>query len=396
MDLEIFLLIAFIGISISLILRDRKNVEFKYIVLIRRTKRFKKKIDEIVKKYGKVIKIYSLIAIFISIAASLFGVYMLIQNLYFSILHPQEAIPSVGMILPQVPGVEYPFPYIIGVPVSYWIISILTILLSHEFSHALVARAEKIKLKSFGIFLLLIFPGAFVEPDEEQLKKSKILTRLKVYSVGSFGNFFNVLIFLIISFLLFKAVLFFLEPIGIEYEIIENTPASQAGLTGTILSVNEIRTRNIYEFVNVMKSVEPGETVKIQTTYKTYEIKTINHPDNPELPYIGISFKRNKVEFKENFNFLGKPSSLLIDFLEWLFGSPLFTPFNPGLFSWIIILNLLVGIFNVLPIKPLDGGFIYEAIFEKFLSKNNSKRLVNLFSAFVIFIILINIAISLT
>jgi len=396
MDLEIFLLIAFVGISLALILKDRKNVEFKYVLLIRRTKRFIKKIDEIVKKYGKAIKIYSLSAIFFSIAASLFGVYMLIQNLYFSITHPEEAIPSVGMILPKVPGLEYPFPYIIGVPVSYWIISIFTILFSHEFSHALVARKEKIRIKSFGILLFLIFPGAFVEPDEEQIKKSKILTRLKIYSVGSFGNFLNVLVFLIISFLLFKLVLFFLEPVGIEYEVIEETPASKANLEGTIMSVNEIRTKNIYEFINAMKSVKPGEVVKIKTEYKVYEIKTTNHPDNPELPYIGISFKRNKIEFKEEFNFLGKPSPFLIDFLEWLFGSPLFTPFTPGLFSWLIILNLLVGIFNVLPIKPLDGGFMYEAIFEKLFSKDKARKLVNLFSLFIILTILINIAISLT
>ncbi len=395
MDLEIFLLIAFIGISLALILKDKKNVEFKYVLLIRRTKKFIRKVNEIVKKYKKAIKFYSLISIFVSIAASVFGVYMLIQNLYFSITHPEEALPSVGMILPKVPGLEYPFPYIIGVPVSYWIISIFTILFSHEFSHALVARAEKIRIKSFGILLLLIFPGAFVEPDEEQLKKSKILTRLKVYSVGSFGNFLNALIFLAVSFLLFKVVLFFLEPVGIEYEVIQNTPASKANLEGIIISVNEVRTRNIYEFANVMRSVKPGETVKIKTDYKTYEIETTNHPDNPELPYIGISFRRNKVEFKENFDFLGKPSPFLINFLEWLFGSPLFTPFNPGLFSWIIILNLLVGVFNVLPIKPLDGGFIYEAIFEKFFSKDRAKKLVNLFSVLIILIILINVAISL-
>ena len=393
--IESWILIGFVLLIVLLAIKDRKNIEFKYGVLIRRTRRGKEWIYRMAKKHKKLFKVYGLIGIGISISASLFGIYMLLQNAYTSIIQPQKAVPSVGLVLPQIPGIEYPFPYILGVPISYWIIAILTILFFHETSHALVARAEGIRLKSFGVLLLLIFPGAFVEPDERQLKRSKILKRIKVYAAGSFGNFLVAALVFLISFGLFKLTLLFLEPVGIDYEVIPGTPASEANLSGTILSVNGNRTRNILEFIATMEKVRPGEVVEIETSSKVYRIKTTSHPERPEWAYLGIRFKRNEIDFREEFKFLGKPSSLLISSLEWFFGSPLFSPFNPGLFSWIIMLNFLVGVFNVLPIKPLDGGLIYEAILEKF-SKKNAKNLANLLTIFTISIILITIIIPLT
>jgi membrane-associated protease RseP (regulator of RpoE activity) len=34
-----------------------------------------------------------------------------------------------------------------------------------------MSRVEKIRVKSAGLLLVLVLPGAFVEPDEKQLKK---------------------------------------------------------------------------------------------------------------------------------------------------------------------------------------------------------------------------------
>ena len=389
--IDLVFFIIFLAFVLILAIKNRKEIELKYLILIKRTKRFKRKIDEIAKKYEKFFRIYGFIAIFICAGASLFGFFMLVQNLYFSITHPQEALPSVGLVLPQIPGIRYPFPYIMGVPIGYWIISILTILFSHELSHALVARAERIKIKSFGVFLFLIFPGAFVEPDEEQLKKSKILTKLKVYASGSFGNFVAAGIIFLISFSLFRIVNLFLEPVGINYEVIENTPASQAKLYGTILSVNDERTRNIYEFIDAMIKVKPNETVRIETEFNTYEIKAISHPADPERGYIGIELRGNEIRFKGSYS---KPNPLILKLLEWIFGSPLFSPFSPGLFSWILILNILVGIFNILPLKPLDGGLACEALMER-IFKTRGRFYSNFISILTFSIILVSLIISL-
>ena len=37
-----------------------------------------------------------------------------------------------------------------------------------------------------------------------------------------------------------------------------------------------------------------------------------------------------------------------------------------GLFFWIFVLNLGIGVVNILPIKPLDGGLFFEEIVGKF------------------------------
>ncbi|WP_367883132.1 site-2 protease family protein [Thermococcus peptonophilus] len=58
----------------------------------------------------------------------------------------------------------------------------------HELSHGIVARADKLPLKSVGLVLLAVIPGAFVEPDEEELAKAPLRSRLRVYGAGSMAN----------------------------------------------------------------------------------------------------------------------------------------------------------------------------------------------------------------
>ena len=44
------------------------------------------------------------------------------------------------------------------------------------------------------------------------------------------------------------------------------------------------------------------------------------------------------------------------------------------LFYWIFLLNFAVGTFNLLPMKPLDGGLILEELLRYKLSKNMVKK----------------------
>ena len=92
--------------------------------------------------------------------------------------------PQVSIILP---GVEMPGSTIF-VPFGYGILALATVIIVHEFSHGILSRTEGIKIDSIGLLLFTILPGAFVEPDEEELKESSKLSRLRVYGAGSMAN----------------------------------------------------------------------------------------------------------------------------------------------------------------------------------------------------------------
>ena len=94
------------------------------------------------------------VGIIISFIAMFFITYSLIQSLSTLI----EA-PAVSIVLP---GVEMPGSTIY-VPLGYGLISLATVLIVHEFSHGILSRVEKINIKSVGLLLFTILPGAFVE-----------------------------------------------------------------------------------------------------------------------------------------------------------------------------------------------------------------------------------------
>jgi len=66
-------------------------------------------------------------------------------------------------------------PVIPGITVSlaslpYFVVAIMIGTIVHEFGHGIAAINEKISLKSTGIFVFLLFFGAFVEPVEEKFQ----------------------------------------------------------------------------------------------------------------------------------------------------------------------------------------------------------------------------------
>lgn len=106
-------------------------------------------------------------------------------------------IPSAPTIpiLPLIPGWTIPgyhTPVVLG--------ALLTTALVHEAGHFLAARYASVPVRSFGLFLLLLFPGAFVRLDEESLSSQSSKTQWKIAAAGIWHN---LLLLLLASLLLF-------------------------------------------------------------------------------------------------------------------------------------------------------------------------------------------------
>ena len=371
-DLYTLSVLLFFGILAIVIYSDRKNIDFKYILIMRRTKKFRKLIDNIAKaspRFWKIIGTFGILVCF----------FFMVQGTFLLTIYQ----PKVQLVLPSLSPEISVSEVSINIPFWTWFIVILFILVPHELFHGIMARADKIRLKSVGLMMLAIFPGAFVEPDEKQVKKSKIMTRLRVFAAGSFANF-------IVSFTIFFFTLLLLWP-SVTYpgiiisDVDLSGPAALAGITpGMILSeINAIPITTTYNeylnntgyFYEEVGYLEIGDIVVVETIDdQIFEVELSNKT---------IEFYNETSEKEELFNatYMGINYSPRYKFAQS------FLPFLIQLLTLISFFSLAVGIINILPIYPLDGGLMVEAITDKY-AKKRSKQIVKTITFFVLIILL--------
>jgi membrane-associated protease RseP (regulator of RpoE activity) len=381
MDLEIPSILIFLGILAILIYRDRKNIEFNFGLFIRRTKKGKNAIYKFGDKHRKKLILIGNMAIVAGIIASISGVFLLVRSSYSLILNPKEATPEIKLVFPSVSGVKLP-GFVLGIPFWYWIIGVFIVMFAHEPMHALLVRAEKVNIKSFGVLLFFILPGAFVDPDEKQIKKLSTIKQLRIFAAGSFGNLIVAGIFLLLIFGYNFLIDSLMSTEGVVFEkTIENTGAIEVGLRGTIIGINDKEVKSMTDFLNIMNDIKVGDVLKIKTTEGVFYVKTTSNPDNPNTPFIGISMPTTLFVYKGLLVGFDVVSEGTLSVISWFL----------GLLSWVFVLNIGIGVFNLFPIKPLDGGLMLEAIIKHYYNGKKVKYLVNGLSLIILALVLINL-----
>ena len=321
-----------------------------------------------------------------------------IMILMFSLLLWQATlawqIPKTSAVSPKMmiglPGVN---PVI---PLWYGILALVIAMVIHEFSHGILSRVANVKVKALGL-LLFIFPvGAFVEPDEEEMKAMKKWERMRLYAAGP-GS--NMVIALIFSFLFSSVMVASLAPAEdglLLYSVSTDYGGAEAGLEPWMLltSINEEAIEDSDDWQRIMNDTYAGQTVNVSVMNagvpETYAVTLSDkgsyylkyYPDlyepwmsgkgfmgvaaeNPEfvtnnlanpteniLLYISLPFAKLQ-PFPDHFTSIFEPSGAvgaIPDNLFWILANS---------FYWIFWLNLMVGLTNALPSVPLDGGFIF-------------------------------------
>jgi len=371
MDLEIIAtLIFFLAIGIYLV-KKRKELEFHYGIIIKRWKKGIEKIDKFVKGKKKILRKVGNIFVAIGILISFCGIYFLIR-------YTLQLKQVFGLALPSVAGVKYPGP-VISIPFLYWIIAIFTVIASHETMHAIFTRVEKVKLKNYGIIFILLFPiGAFVDPEKRAFEKLKGIKKMRIYAAGSFGNFLVFAIVLLLALLSTKIADSLIESAGLKFEVLPNSPAEKVRLEGIILKINNQTIKNIQDLIDFLNKTKPGENITILTTKGEFLLTLAQHPEEKNRGFIGINNTREVYAFKKIFTGY-VPDSLINLLAVWY-----------SLLFWLSILNLGVAVANLLPAKPLDGGYLFEEIFKYFFGKSGGK-MANVLSAVIFFLLFFNI-----
>lgn len=369
-----FILIWVIAVVFKDYLTDH-GVEVNFPLLMWKTQRLRGFIDRIANRAPRFWKWYMNIGIAIST-----GFMILMAGALVYSLKTLMETPSVSLV---VPGVEVPGSPIF-IPLLSGLIAIATVLIVHEFSHGILARVEKINLKSIGLLLFAILPGAFVEPDEEELNELDRPARMRIYVAGSMANLTLAAIALVLMLLISSFVIpAVFEEDGVQISrLTEDGNAVKYLSEGMIIqSINNVTVNDSASYGVAVKTLIPNETVDIKTDQGEYSFQLKTNPMNRSLGYMGIQIKSHNV---------------ITEPYESQFYSPLLWILLPlsDLLFWIYFLNFAIGTFNLLPMKPLDGGHLLENLLSYVLPEEAYKPIVTFISFFMGIIIVVSLVVG--
>ncbi|MEF8880749.1 MAG: site-2 protease family protein [Candidatus Nanohaloarchaea archaeon] len=358
----IFSIVFLIGLA-ALLWKDRNKIERHSILVIRRTQNGIQLLDKIAKKAPRFWNIYGwtgVIFALISIPLMVLQIGWMLKALLSG-----SSNGGASAILPSLSGEATFQSGASFIPVEYWLISIAIIMVVHEASHGIIARMEDFEINSVGWLVLGIIPGAFVEPKGEQMlpdgssdsegqeglwDQGNYKQRLNVLSAGSFANYVTAAVFGLayIGLIAFFLPNFYSGPVN--YGAVVDGPAAQAGMTtGTLNSVNGQQIEDFNELRTVLNGTSPGENVTLETSEGEFRFE-LGEREGLETGFIGISRTYSAG-------------------WEWF----------KGLLFMVAFLNFAIGMFNMLPAKPLDGGQIVDTFVEEFVG-DEERKYVNHFS----------------
>ncbi|WP_297471205.1 site-2 protease family protein [Thermococcus sp.] len=324
-------------------IEKEEGLSVDFLIAMWRTKRLLGFIDRLSKLNPRFWKVYG----DIGIALGYMGMAYVFYALFMTALKTLQTKKSPAGVQLVIPGVT--------IPLWYGLIGLAVVMVVHELSHGVVARAEKLPLKSVGLVLLAVIPGAFVEPDEEKLSKAPLRSRLRVYGAGSMAN---VTTAIITALILSYAVTPLLVPDGIGVsEVIKGAPADSVLHKGdVIVAINGQSVKTMEEFISLMNKTKPGETITLTVIRDGKEMNLkltlAENPENPEKGFIGI---RPTQHVKSKIGH------------DWLI-LPLFFSLY-----WIYLLNIGIGLMNLFPLVPLDGGRMLDDVIKEYLPEKVAK-----------------------
>ncbi len=384
MSIDAFAAIILIFVlGIGLLLKRRKlEVQralfpLLYVVMYRSTIGIKA-MERLAVRFPRLLNILGHAGTVVGFAGMAFIVLELVVGSIMLFTHP-SAVAGVQPVLPiEAKGVFF-------VPFLYWVISIFLIASVHEFAHGVISFLHKIPVKRSGFAFVCIFlpiiPAAFVEPDEEVLRRAKKKKQLAVFAAGPFSNG----LFAVLSLLLFIAISPVIsasfESRGVELVSVDEAgPAFAGGLRdGMVLTgINNVSIASNANMSLVLAKKHPGDEVIVRVQDELFPVVLAANPKNESKAFLGVQVK-DRVVLKESFT--EKYGESLPKFSKWLAGP----------FFWLFMLNLGIGLFNLLPLGPLDGGRMFELACVKVLGKKNGRKVWSAMSLFLIGLILLNL-----
>ncbi|MBN1544788.1 site-2 protease family protein [Candidatus Woesearchaeota archaeon] len=358
------------------IFRKKFDIHHRFLAMYR-TRIGLNLMDRLGTKHAETVKFLGYVGIGAGYIGLFVIVYYLLKNI-INLLTVPTATSAVSLVVPgvKIPGSPITIPLITG-----WI-ALFIVILIHEFSHGVVARAHKIPVKSSGIFFLGPLMGAFVEPEEKHLRKSIDTTQYSVYAAGPFSNILLALACLLLLTYVFAPGLGAMEnQVGVTIAgVTEGYPAAEAGMTAglVVTAINDENIKNYDQFTTHLSRVAPNETVSITANGTAYTFVTAANPDNPGHGYLGVMASNKAATELKNSALWFKTLHVI---LQWI----------GELFAITGLLSFGIGLANLLPLGPVDGGRMVQVTLEKIRGAEKGNRMWRQISMATLLLLAINL-----
>ncbi len=281
-------------------------------------------------------------SVIIGYLGSFFILYILVKSAFENTASVSPVIPGV-----RIPGSEFYLPF------WYGLAAIFLLLVIHEMSHGIISNYYNVKVKSSGFGLLAILPFAFVKPDERGLNKLSRFKKMAIYSAGSFSNLVTGILALFLIFGLSSLVSDNLEINNLEINyLLEDFPIKSSGLeVGDKIIL--LDNNSVTNYMDIFSSKKEGESILLTLdSGEEYIIDSIYDIETNNTRF-GLGFSLNYDE--ENLFYSG-----ILKFISFLY--------------YFSILSFGVGLFNLLPLGPIDGGKMFFELLGTKLNKTNQNK----------------------
>jgi membrane-associated protease RseP (regulator of RpoE activity) len=336
-----FVLLFYIVVAL-VIYKYRKKFQLESgFILLYRTNFGIKFIERVTQKHKEFLKIVGHTAIGVGFVGMITICVMLIKGLYNLVFIP-SAPATLSLV---VPGVKIPGSPIF-IPFWYGIIALFIVVVVHEFGHGIIARANGLKIKNTGFGFMGPLPLAFVEPDEKEIVKKDSIVQQSIFAAGPFFNVILVTLVLFVLFMFVNPLISTMEtPNGVTFNSIQQGyPAAQYGVQADILynTVNGEYVTDKDVFVSKFSCLEPNQSVVLGNDDKNITIILASNPTDSNKGYMGVMGVTTNYELKKE-SVLFKIIYALMNALRTLL-------------EWVATLSLGIGLANLLPLGPVDGG----------------------------------------
>jgi len=325
------------------------------------------------------------------------GLYLLLNSLLALLWNPAVADaarqlgPAAYLLLPGINPV---------LPLLYGWLAIVCAIAVHEGAHGVSARNLGLKVKSSGLLFILFIPiGAFVDVDEEQLKKAKPKDSSRVMAAGVGANTAVAIVCLICVLLIVGGLAPVIDGVYIN-NVMDGTPAQAAGLLpkDVLVSVDNVTIDNTTELRALLDNKNLGDVVPVtvargemwQNHFSTFVNLTIIENRTAMGIGVGDLMIRERLSYYQTVT----PDRLFMYLVPPALGSGL-VPFSDSLapfyshwlgtqwqvwanvFFWLWFVNINLAVFNALPIYPLDGGRIFNIALKNISRLREREKLVS-------------------
>jgi membrane-associated protease RseP (regulator of RpoE activity) len=396
---------------------NRKKIQREGIVFLYRTKVGLKFIDSIAKKFKKILDSVGWVSIILGFIMMVLMFYLLIQTIILTAAIPMSAPPILPLFpyVPQAFNLPLPpfyFTYWIVIIVIIAVVHEFAhgIFARHDkikvkstgfgflgpFLAAFVEPDEKqlvkkknkqqLEIFSAGSFSNLVFAAIFMlilqlffvlAYQPAGLSYSYAYNQINVSEIQSIGNY-SIDGFLNLSTKQLAEInttlalrtanaTYYVDPgliqqisqskrIIAKYHLIPaygEEPAFNAGLKGGIEKINGIKIKSTNDLSNVLSTTKPGDTITVETSEGTYQVRLAQNPLNSSKSYMGIYFSKSTILSSLTAPYFSPGMEVKSR------GNEQTTTFFRDLLVWLVLIGFLVALFNMLPVGFLDGGRMF-------------------------------------